>query len=288
LLADLDEARIIRDDDEGDARELVLGRTSNAMVERRELRVPRSAAMANDAASTAILKDLLSTHVLAEWTTPASLPRRDFLTFPHHLLFDYAVARLAIPPEHYDLITGLTAEPDLFIAIRPGIELHYQRLWHIDLPSFWDLTFQALTATIPEVGKLIGPSVAAVHANDVSQFQPLIDRLNSTNAPTRDEGMAGFRHVLMTLVATGTTTGDFAASPWCALLDTTTTTLTLDLALTVRPSLWFLGTHVEELAAPECAHLGTVASLAKLGRACFSLPSRASSARLDKLKHVLP
>ena len=188
-------ARIIREDALGDARELVLERTTKAMVHQRALRIPRTAAIANDAASSAILNDLLSTHVLAEWTTPAGLPQRDFLTFPHHLLFDYAVARLAVPPLHADLIARLTAEPDLFIAIRPSIDLHFQRLWHTDQPAFWELTFLAIAASIPEIGKLIGPSVAALHATNVADFQPLIDQLNNPAPVAHEAGMVALRHV---------------------------------------------------------------------------------------------
>ena len=251
--------RIIRHDGAGDARELVLQRTTNAMVEQRALRIQRTAAIANDAASSAFLTDLLSNNVLAEWTTQAGTTQREFLTFPHHLLFDYAVARRSIPSQHHDFVARLTAEPDLFIAIRPSIDFHFLRLWHSDQASFWDLVFRTIAAPIPEIGKLIGPSVAAQHATHVSEFQLLLNRLNQTNPIAHEEGMAVLRHVLTTLVTNATTNTRFTPSPWCTLLDTSTTTITLDLAFAARPSVWFLADHVAALTPQERAHLGQVA-----------------------------
>jgi hypothetical protein len=185
--------RIIRHDGQGDARELVLARVTSEMVKRRALRVIRAAAVANDAASGAFLDDLLSTHVLAEWTTQSGTALREFLTFPHHLLFDYSIARLYVPAEASELVNLLTSEADLLIAIRPSIEIHFQRLWHQDQSSFWDPTFRALASPLNEVGKLLGPSVAALHATSIGQTQPLLDWLNDPiRCPT---GMAGLRHM---------------------------------------------------------------------------------------------
>lgn len=249
--------RIIRHDGNGDARELVLQRTTDAMVQQRALRVPRTAARANDTASNAHLKDLLSTHVLAEWTTRAGTPQRDFLTFPHHLLFDYAVARLSIPQEPKDLIARLTQESDLLIAIRPSIELHYQRLWHHDSERFWDLTFDTITASVPEVGKLLGPSIAALSATNTNQFQPLLERLKE-DGTAHDPGMATLRHLLATFL-TNANAGDITGSPWCNLLDAVSAPMTHELAFAVQPSLWFLTERATTLSNSDQLCLGRVA-----------------------------
>jgi signal recognition particle GTPase len=249
--------RIIRQDGQGYARELILRRTTDAMVQQRALRVPTTA-ISNDVAASTILTGLLSAHVLAEWTTPAGATQHDIITFPHHLLFDYAVARLSIPPDHTAFIARLTAEPDLLFAIRPSIELHYQRLWHDDPASFWDLTFRAIRAGMPEIGKLIGPSIAALHAETIAQYQPLLDKLNQTNPAEREEGMGALRHVLNTLLANAHNP-NAKATPWCALIDSCTTTMTLELAGTIRPSVWSLAERAETLTAAERNHLGAVA-----------------------------
>ena len=249
--------RIIRHDAHGDARELVLQRTTDAMVQQRALRIPRTAARANDTASSTHLKDLLSTHVLAEWTTRAGTTQRDFLTFPHHLLFDYAVARLSIPQEPKDLIARLTQEADLLIAIRPSMELHYQRLWHHDAERFWELTFNTITTSIPEVGKLLGPSIAALSATTNNQFCPLLNQLQQPDA-AHNTGMAVLRHLFATLL-TNADASDITGSLWCDLLDAVSAPMTRELAFAVQPSLWFLTERVTTLSKNGQSSLGRVA-----------------------------
>lgn len=123
--------RVIRHDGQGDAREAVLRRACARMIELRQLRAPRAQVV--DAASSAALHELLGTHVLTEWQPyPASAPDRYVLTFPHHALFDYAVARLVLRGEPAGLVARLTAEPDLVLMVRPSLELHFEALWALE------------------------------------------------------------------------------------------------------------------------------------------------------------
>jgi hypothetical protein len=227
------------------------------MVTRRALRVARSAAIADDAASGAFLNDLLSTHVLAEWTTQTGAAQREFLTFPHHLLFDYAVVRVYVPAEEADFVDLLTKETDLLIAIRPSIELHFQRLWHHDQSSFWKLTFRSLSSPLNEVGKLLGPSVAALHADAISQTKPLLDCMND---PARTAtGIAALQHVLATLVTYGNTTGSIRPGPWIEFLDTATAALRPALANAVRPYIILVSENAAELGDADRRHVNAIA-----------------------------
>ncbi|MCX6593131.1 MAG: hypothetical protein NTZ56_16565 [Acidobacteria bacterium] len=249
--------RVIRHDGRGDARELVLRRTTNAMVQHRALKIERTAAVADDAASGAFLTDLLSTHILSEWTSQSGKAQRELLTFPHHLLYDYAVARLCIPIDQTTLIARLTSEPDLLLAIRPSIDLFCQRGWHTDRDAFWDLTFSMLQSTLPEVGKLIPPSVAALHARSVEHLQRLLAQLQD---PARHvTGIAALQHILSTLLTHGTTTGTLLNGPWIAFLDQATENLTPQLTNTVRPYTNFLTEHAGQLAPGDREHLGRIA-----------------------------
>lgn len=213
------QARIIRADHQGDARELVLRRVTRAMVRDRALRIPRSEAVADEAGSGVFLQDLLSTHVVAEWTTSTGKPQHEFITFPHHLLFDYAVARLYVPPQVDVFLQRLVDEPDLLVAIRPSIEIHYQRLWDTDPESFWVLTVRALEAQIPEIGKLIGPTIAAQRAGKVTQLQPLVDLLSSPTPAERATGIAILRHAMVALLTQGMGSNASILGPWITLLD---------------------------------------------------------------------
>lgn len=249
--------RIIRNDNNGDGREVVLRRTTNAMVLHRTLRIRRVDAIAGDVASGPYLTDLLSTHVLAEWTSPAGTPQHDVLAFPHHLLFDYAVARLSVPADDQELIARLTAEPDLLLAIRPSIDLHLQRRWHVDHSGFWALTFSIVESTIPEVGKLIAPSVAALHATTIEQAHPLLACLQD---PARqDLGVAALQHVLATLFTHGRTANAPVPGPWIAFLGKASEDLTPQLANAIRPYTNFLTEHAHQLANQDREHLGRVA-----------------------------
>ena len=78
------------------------------MIARRSLRITKIVALGNEAASGPFLNALLRAHVLAEWTTKTGVSRSEFITFPHHLLFDYAGARLYLPPEPDDLVDLLS------------------------------------------------------------------------------------------------------------------------------------------------------------------------------------
>jgi hypothetical protein len=209
---------------QGEARELVLKRVTAAMIARRSLRVAKSAALENEAASGPFLNALLRSHVLAEWTTQTGASRSDFITFPHHLLFDYAGARLYVPPEPDDLVELLSKQPDLLIAIRPSLELHYQRLWHHDQSSFWDLTFRLIESAVNEVGKLLGPSVAALLATESARTMPLLDALK--DSARQATGLAVLKHILATLLTHG-----MIDTPWIECLVAATTSLTPQLGL---------------------------------------------------------
>ena len=252
--------RIVRNDEQSDARELVLGRLTTAMVAQRALRIPRSVAMGQDTAASSILHDLLSNHILAEWTTQAGSIRREILTFPHHVLYDYAVARLYIPPEPGTLRDLIAQAPDLLIAIHPSLELHCQRLWYQDHRDAWELTFAIIgDPRIPEVGKLLSPSIIAAHATSANEFGPLLDHLNDSDAAVHEHGMVALRHLLSTLVATATSTGLVKGTPWCQLLETVTTAMTLELVYAVRPATWVLTERTAQLNNQELECLGRVA-----------------------------
>ena len=244
--------RIRRNDGEGEARELVLERVTAAMIVRRSLRVTKKAALEREAASGPYLDALLRAHVLAEWTTQSGAARPEFITFQHHLLFDYAGARLYVPPEPDDLADLLSKQPDLLIAIRPSLELHCQQLWHHDRPSFWDLTFRLIGSNVNEVGKLLSPAVAALYATEYAETRPL---LNGLKNPARNAAaLAVLHHLLATLL-----THRSVDTPWIECLDAATTGLTGPLAYAVRPYILFLSEQTGQLSRDNLNRLGRIA-----------------------------
>lgn len=244
--------RIRRNDGEGEARELVLERVTAAMIARRSLRVTKKAALEREAASGPYLDALLRAHVLAEWTTQSGAARPEFITFQHHLLFDYAGARLYVPPEPEDLADLLSKQPDLLIAIRPSLELHYQRLWHHDQPSFWNLTFRLIESNVNEVGKLLGPAVAGLSATEYAETTPLLNGLK--NPAQNAAALAVLHHILATLL-----THRPVDTPWIECLDAATTGLTGSLAHAIRPYVFFLSEQISQLSTDNLNRLGRIA-----------------------------
>ncbi len=197
----------------GDARELVARVTCEAMLELRSLRVER--ARIGSAETSEALAQLLSSQVLQEDE------KSDTLSFEHHIIFDYAVARLLLRGPVERLIQRLENDPDLPIVIRPSLVLHFQYLWIADQTrqDFWNSVLAMIASEeIPEIGKLVGPSVAAELGKELRDFQPLLlDRSGAqVKLASLKERTVG--HLIGALLAKNP--NELVGSgPWCALLE---------------------------------------------------------------------
>jgi hypothetical protein len=203
------------DDGFGDAREAVLRDTCEVMVELRTLRVER--ARVARAETSEALSQVLSSQVLEEEQTT------DTLNFEHHVLFDYAVARLLLRGPHERLVQRLEEDPDLAIIIRPSLVLHFHYLWMADQRReiFWSVVFSMVASDkIPEIGKLVGPSVAAELGKKLGDFERLYSSVPASEQETPSGPDKALVHLIGALLAKspdellGSTTG-----PWCALLE---------------------------------------------------------------------
>jgi len=166
--------RVIRNDGQGDAREGLLQTVSEAMVRQRSLRVRRDVVRYVQNYSP-VLQDVLSNNVLAEWQTAHSSSPN--ISYSHHVLFDYAAARLLLRREPNELIEWLKADPELIIVIRPSLVMHFKHLWEFspDHKEFWDLVFKtAEVDEFPQIGKIVGPTVAAELMEQLSDCETLL------------------------------------------------------------------------------------------------------------------
>ncbi|HKH54207.1 MAG TPA: hypothetical protein VKA58_02005, partial [Propionibacteriaceae bacterium] len=154
--------------------------------------------MANEISSSA-LNDLLHQYVLVEWqASPTATPNRYVLTFAHHVLFDYTVARLLLRnPDR--LVESLQNDPDLALTIRPSLGYRFQTAWWSDSArqQFWDLVLQVSRVdSIPEIGKLIGATVAADLADRISDFAPVLRALGDTAPEYKEAAERTVGHVV--------------------------------------------------------------------------------------------
>jgi len=225
--------RVVRSDEQGDAREAILREVCEKMVESCSLRAARKSVARPD--TSAPLNDLLSAQVLIEWqASPAAQPNRYSLAFSHHVLFDYAVARLLFRGDTEKVIRRLADDPELVIFILPSLVLHFRHLWDVstDRQEFWDLVFGVISSSnVPEVGRLIGPAVAAELSQTVAELEPLLTALEANVPDMQDAAEQALRHLVGALL---TRIGDETlAGPWCELLERVSRSLRLSVASTV-------------------------------------------------------
>ena len=217
--------RVIRDDGNGDARENVLRSACEEMVLARALRVDRSR-VSSDGVS---LRDLLSTQVLMEWQSPGSAaPDRYLLTFSHHVLFDYAAARLLFRGDPEAVTNRLVGDPELALIVRPSLSMHFEYLWSRDprRGAFWDLVIRFMQRDeIPKIGKLIGPSVAVRRVKQLTDLNPLCEYLQHRDTTIQRAAEQAFCHLAGSLLAESREDVPLAgpaAGPWSELLERVT------------------------------------------------------------------
>jgi KaiC/GvpD/RAD55 family RecA-like ATPase len=248
--------RVIRSDGLGDARETVLRSACKNMVLARELRISREDVASSE--NSTILNDLLSIQVLVEWQqSSAALPDRYTLAFSHHVLFDYAVARLLLRSNWEPISQQLTNDPEMIIVVRPSIVWHFQFLWTRDKEhqQFWELVFQIMQVdTIPEVGKLIGPSVAAKSADSLADLELLCSSLEQKDGKISNVAEQAIRHLIGSLLADTPTDARLIgtnAGPWSHLIERISRSLRPSLAYIVRGLLLQLCERPEELSTEQ-------------------------------------
>ena len=215
--------RVVREDRTGTERERVLSKITIGMIASRRLRVPRLSLPANLPGSA--LDDLLSHHVLAEWQpTPDSLPDRYVLTFAHHVLFDYAAARLVFQASGGPdaVARRLSDEPDLILMLRPSLEMYCHHLWESDLKrhTFWQAALKFQQApNLRELARLVAPSVAADSLSEMADLDGLLSLLRTEDAERRDAGAALISHLVGAALAWPPNKQEerLSVGPWCKL-----------------------------------------------------------------------
>jgi hypothetical protein len=235
------EERVVRSDYESDAREEVLTRAAEAMVKTRSLRANRRD-VAGDATLGRALNDVLSAHILSEWEPSHGKPDRSVVTFAHHMIFDYATSCLLLRGTEQRFVERLEKEPDLVMAIRPSIVMHFEYCLFRGEEFFWDAVFRVIRSqTVPEIGKLIGPTVAADSIREISGFSPLVRELASSDLRTREVAEKALRHVMGALLVADSNSSPSLTGPtallWSELLDQCTALLRAPIAYSTRPVL---------------------------------------------------
>lgn len=177
-------------------REMLLQRACGAMVTQRRLRAERGTVAAPGLSSA--LDSLLSGQVLVEWQSMASaFPNHQLLAFSHHIIFDYAVAQIHLPPNSGDLCELVANDPNVVLMVRPSLVMRFQQLWDDYRSEFWSLYLAMCSdARIPQIAKVIGASVCVEFAKTIGDFGPLIQTLRSSNHPDQSTAEAAFKNIV--------------------------------------------------------------------------------------------
>ncbi len=177
--------RVRREDGRHDDRETALTVIANKMIDTQELRVLRADVRPHVVADAMV--DLERQGILhAE--DQGGRANEDVLLFNHHVLFDYAVARLIFlrgrQPDR--LVSLLSTRRELSLMLSPSLTLALSDAWNAGMgrKPFWELAF-ALGGVndLPGVAQLAAPTVAVEHTKDLGDLMPVLEALKGTGAP---------------------------------------------------------------------------------------------------------
>ena len=167
------------------------------------------------------LSGLLSNQVLMH--PPGAIEEMDQerVGFSHHILFDYACARLWMPKTPEKLAQALRANPDLLLVARPSLDMHLRRLWDADAnrAAFWNAVLAiADDKLVSEVGQIVGATITADSATSLNDFKPLLDA--ASHPPGRAAAARALRHIVEShREMYGRSPHKTTATPWPSLID---------------------------------------------------------------------
>ncbi len=190
------EHRVIGTDGQGDTRSAVVGEIVEAMVGGRRLRAERQPLARPETLDS--LDHLLSEGVLAELQSGSGTVVREVLVFSHHVLFDYAVERSLLRGTEERLSRAILERPDLLLFARQSFDLHFRHLWDVDgdRKRFWEACLALATVEgVPQIGRIVGPVVAAELIGTVEDSRPLLDGLRP-GSEQRDGAEEILRHLV--------------------------------------------------------------------------------------------
>jgi len=186
------------------------------------------------------LRDLMSNEVLS-----AAKGRGDQvidIAFSHHMLFDYAIARLILEGGHApDLADQLTASDDRALLLAPAAMLALRMLWEDDEDRaiFWDKSLRiAANVGAGAFCRMLPARVAADLTVRSTDFSPLVECLGKTDCIHHCAAAFLVKHALGAL-ATGPefeqrVTGESAAE-WCRIFRVLAETAIAEVGWMLKP-----------------------------------------------------
>ena len=191
---------------DGPAREAVLRDAVRAMVSGRARHADCDLVATVEAGPH--IFDLLSAGVIVEGRPNQDHPPQSAtLALSHHVLFDYTVARLLLRIGVPRFLEFLEGDPAFVLLGRPSLVMHFHHLWAAAAPGtppeeFWEVVLAVCQSSeIPEIGKFVGPGVAAEVGMVIDEFEPLFGALMDPNDSVREAAERALAHCVRALLA---------------------------------------------------------------------------------------
>lgn len=186
--------RVIGRDQMGLQREEVLRRALQLMVDRRQLRVPLRDLQEHGAEH---LHRLHSDGVLSPVET--SSDRFSNVSFAHHVLFDYGIARLVLEGGHVsDFGPRLTSSDERALLVAPGATMALQMLWADDgvgRAEFWRQAFALAAAEgTGAFCRMLPARVAVALLETPGDIAPVLDCLRRPDCSDRKAALFLVQH----------------------------------------------------------------------------------------------
>lgn len=191
-----------------DARQAVLAAVCQQALAQVRLQVERQtvAITVDDDA----LHRILSSGVLIE-VPPGGVLDPERLAFSHHVLFDYAFARLVLAHAPGDLARQLAESPDLVLLARPALVMALSDLWDRSdgRDQFWQTAMALADVQMDDPVRLVAPAVIVDLVEQADDLAALIAKSGSMDADAQ-RAQELLAEIVRALVAAGPDTRPLA------------------------------------------------------------------------------
>lgn len=255
--------RIRRADGNHDARELALRAVVDRMLASKSLQAIRADVLGQ--ADPAAIVDLEKHDILRAEDERGH--NEDTLLFAHHILFDYAVARLVFRRgrDPANFVDTLVQEPALALMLRPSLSLALSEVWSVNQSGrsrFWNLAFAvAGEGRVPPVGQLVAAVVVAEQSEILTDLEPLLDALRP-GAPLKAAAELILQHLtgaLFALVNSAVSLIGPEAGPWMEFTEALSRVGTFAAMNTVRILVQYGAEKQARTTAEQWAKVGVAA-----------------------------
>ena len=262
LLATYWNRRIRQEDGKHDDREHALRVVVSDMIADKSLQASRTRVIAQ-LKSEAIV-DLERSDILRQENVGVGRANEDALLFTHHILFDYAVARLIFRRgrDADAVVRLLKDERALSLMLNPSLSLAFADAWTAggDRRDFWNLAFKLASETsLPAVARLVAPAVAADAALEIGDLAPLANSLKEVQAEAAINFSQNLVGALFVRLRLGFSLVGANAGPWMEFAEALSQDQSDAAMFTLRPLLATVTEMVKDMTLVQVAAAGRAA-----------------------------